>query len=188
MRLPDTKPRALLDKLIKAFTNKNEIVFDGFCGCGTTISSAETLERKWIGIDISKEASKTIRKRMARDHKLDIEVLQLKSLTKEEILKLPPDDFEKYAVRSIGGTPTPNSKPVDGYMPDGSPIEVKMHDKPIGVGVLDKFHRFLQKNGRGYIVAKSFGRGFKEEVARLKLEEGLDVVFVTIDDIIRDAA
>ena len=116
-----------------------------------------------------------------------VEVLQLNSLTKEEILKLQHGEFEKYAVRSIGGTPTPNSKPVDGYMPDGSPIEVKMIDK-IGVGVLDKFHRFLQKNGRGYIVAKSFGRGFKDEVARLKLEEGLDVVFMTVDDIIRDAS
>ena len=125
---------------------------------------------------------------MARDHQLKVDILQLKSLTKAEVLRLKPEEFEKYAVRSIGGTPTPNSKPVDGYMPDGSPIEVKMHDKPIGVGVLDKFHRFLQKNGRGYIVSKSFGKGFKEEAARLKIEEGLDVVFITVDDIIRDAS
>ena len=187
-RWPTQKPIALLNRIIKAFSTDGQIVADFFCGCGTTISAAEGLGRRWIGCDVHQKSSKTIRKRMARDHKIDIEILQLKSLTKAQILKLSPEDFEKYAVRSIGGTPTPNSKPVDGYMPDGSPIEVKMHDKPIGVGVLDKFHRFLQHNGRGYIVAKSFGRGFKDEVARLKLEEGLDVVFITIDDIIRDAA
>ena len=182
------KPLKLLHFFIKAFSKKGDIVADFFAGCGTTISAAEKLNRKWIGCDVSKEASKTIRKRMARDHKLKVDILPLKSLTKAQVLKLGHGEFEKYAVRSIGGTPTPNSKPVDGYMPDGSPIEVKMHDKAIGVGVLDKFHRFLQKNGRGYIVAKSFGRGFKNEVARLKLEEGLDVVFMTIDDIVRDAS
>ena len=184
---PTQKPIKLLNRFIKAFTNKNDIVADFFCGCGTTLSASQSLGRRWIGCDISKEASKVMRKRMARDHQLKIDILQLKSLTKLEILKLGHGEFEKYAVRSVGGTPTPNSKPVDGYMLDGSPIEVKMTDK-VGVGVLDKFHRFLQKNGRGYIVAKSFGRGFKDEVARLKLEEGLDVVFMTIDDIIRDAS
>ena len=185
---PTQKPIALLDQFIKAFSNKDDLVADFFCGCGTTISSAHGLGRRWIGCDVSKKAAKTIRKRMARDHKLDIKPLPLKSLTKAQILKLNPREFEKYAVRSIGGTPTPNSKPIDGQMPDGSPIEVKMHDKPIGVGVLNAFHKFLQKNGRGYIVSKAFGRGFKDEVARLKNEEGLDVVFITIDDIIRDAA
>ena len=185
---PTQKPKELLERLIVSFSKENDIVADWFCGCATTLSAAQNLKRRWLGCDVSKEASKTIRKRMARDHKLQVEILELKSLTKAEILKLEYGEFEKYAVRSIGGTPTPNSKPVDGYMPDGSPIEVKKNDKPIGVGVLDKFHRFLQKNGRGYIVAKSFGKGFKDEVARLKLEEGLDVVFITVDDIIRDAA
>lgn len=185
---PTQKPIALLKIILKAFSKKNDIVADFFCGCGTTISVSERLGRKWIGCDVHQEAGKTIRKRMARDHKLDIDILQLKSLTKSQILNLSPDEFEKYAVRSIGGIPTSNSKPVDGYMPDGSPIEVKMNDKPIGVEVLDKFHRFLQKNGRGYIVSKAFGRGFKDEVARLKLEEGIDVVFITIDDIMRDVA
>ena len=185
---PTQKPKELLERFIVSFSKENDIVADWFCGCATTLSAAEKLNRRWIGCDVSKEASKTIRKRMASDHKLQVEILQLKSLTKAQILKLKHGEFEKYAVRSIGGTPTLNSKPVDGYMPDGSPIEVKMHDKPIGVGVLDKFHRFLQKNGRGYIVAKSFGRGFKDEVARLKLEEGLDVVFMTVDDILRDAS
>ena len=36
---PTQKPLALLDRIIKAFTNKNAIVADFFCGSGTTILS-----------------------------------------------------------------------------------------------------------------------------------------------------
>ena len=38
MGYPTQKPLALLDKFIKAFTNKNDMVFDAFSGCGTTIA------------------------------------------------------------------------------------------------------------------------------------------------------
>ena len=184
------KPLALLDRLIKAFSKDDPktVIADFFCGCGTTLSSAQGLSRRWLGVDVSKEASTVVRKRMARDHKLKLQVIPLKSLTKAQVLRLPHDEFERYAVQSIGGIPTQNSKPVDGYMPDGSPIEVKKHKGNIGIEVLDKFHKHLKANGRGYIIAKSFGKGFKNEVDRLKLEEGLDIVFMTVDELIRDVS
>ena len=53
---------------------------------------------------------------------------------------------------------------------------------------IDSFHKHLQKNGKGIIIAKSFGRGAKEEVSKLRLKEGYDVTLVTIDDILRDAS
>src|SRR5687767_5320473 len=34
------KPIALLDRIIKASSNPGDIIFDPFCGCGTTIYSA----------------------------------------------------------------------------------------------------------------------------------------------------
>ena len=91
-----------MKRIIKAFTDKNDIIADFFCGCATTLSATQSLKRRWIGCDVSKDASKIIRKRMVRDHKMDIEILPLKSLTKSQILKLPASEFEKYAVRSIG--------------------------------------------------------------------------------------
>ena len=57
----------------------------------------------------------------------------------------------------------------------------------IGRNVIDNFHKHLKKNGKGIIIAKSFGRGAKEEVARLRLEEGYDVALITIDDVLREA-
>ena len=58
------KPEALLERIIKASSNENDIVADFFCGSGTTLSVAEKLGRKWIGSDLGKFAIHTTRKRM----------------------------------------------------------------------------------------------------------------------------
>ena len=50
---PTQKPRILYERMIKASSNKDDIVLDPFCGCGTTIDAAHTLHRQWIGIDIT---------------------------------------------------------------------------------------------------------------------------------------
>jgi DNA modification methylase len=55
---PTQKPEKLLQLLIKASTNSGDIVIDPFCGSGTTLSAAEYLGRRWIGIDNSKSACK----------------------------------------------------------------------------------------------------------------------------------
>lgn len=51
MGYPTQKPVELLDRIIQASTNKGDVVFDPFCGCGTTIYSAVKNEREWIGCD-----------------------------------------------------------------------------------------------------------------------------------------
>ncbi|MCZ7621132.1 MAG: site-specific DNA-methyltransferase [Candidatus Kuenenia sp.] len=58
------KPEALLERIIKASSNENDIVADFFCGSGTTPAVAEKLGRKWIGADLGKFAIHTTRKRM----------------------------------------------------------------------------------------------------------------------------
>jgi site-specific DNA-methyltransferase (adenine-specific) len=50
---PTQKPEALLERIIKVSSNEGDVVLDPFCGCGTTISVAERLNRRWIGIDIT---------------------------------------------------------------------------------------------------------------------------------------
>ena len=50
---PTQKPRELLRRIVLASSVEGDIVLDPFCGCGTTISVAQELNRKWIGIDIT---------------------------------------------------------------------------------------------------------------------------------------
>lgn len=50
---PTQKPLALLERIIKVSSNEGDLVLDPFCGCGTTITVAEQLNRRWIGIDIT---------------------------------------------------------------------------------------------------------------------------------------
>jgi site-specific DNA-methyltransferase (adenine-specific)/modification methylase len=48
---PTQKPKKLLELIIKASSNENDIVLDPFFGTGTTGEVAEQLKRKWIGIE-----------------------------------------------------------------------------------------------------------------------------------------
>lgn len=61
---PTQKPEGLLERIIKAASNKGDIVADFFAGSGTTLVAAEKLDRKWIGSDLGKFAIHTTRKRM----------------------------------------------------------------------------------------------------------------------------
>ena len=61
---PTQKPEALLERIIKGSSNKEDVVLDAYCGCGTSISVAEKLGRKWIGIDITYQSISLILKRL----------------------------------------------------------------------------------------------------------------------------
>ena len=61
---PTQKPEALLERIINASSNEGDIVLDPFCGCDTTVTVAERLKRRWIGIDITHLAITLIKKRL----------------------------------------------------------------------------------------------------------------------------
>lgn len=61
---PTEKNSDLLDLIIKTSSNEGSIVLDCFCGSGTTLKSAQTNNRKWIGIDQSEYAIKTTKEKL----------------------------------------------------------------------------------------------------------------------------
>ncbi len=61
---PTQKPVSLLERILNASSNPNDIVLDPFCGCGTTIHAAQKLGRQWIGIDVTHLAITLIEKRL----------------------------------------------------------------------------------------------------------------------------
>ena len=68
---PTQKPLALMHRIINASCPENGIVFDPFCGCATTCVAAEQLGRKWIGVDIEKQAAMVLKQRLEKDGHMD---------------------------------------------------------------------------------------------------------------------
>jgi adenine-specific DNA-methyltransferase len=58
------KPEGLLERIIRASSEKGGLVADFFCGSGTTLAVAERLGRRWIGCDLGRYAIHITRKRL----------------------------------------------------------------------------------------------------------------------------
>lgn len=119
---PTQKPIALYARMIAASSREGMLVMDPFCGCGTTIDAAETLNRHWIGIDLTIIALDPISKRMGDRHTnsaneplvphKDYEIVGYPT-NMQEVYKLVRDekrqhDFANWAVTRLGMVPTRN--------------------------------------------------------------------------------
>jgi DNA modification methylase len=62
---PTQKPLALLERIVQASSNEGDVVLDAYCGCGTTVTASQKLNRQWIGIDITYQSVSLILKRLA---------------------------------------------------------------------------------------------------------------------------
>ena len=69
---PTQKPEALLERIIRASSKTDDVVLDPFCGCGTSVSVAERLHRRWVGIDITFLAISLIRSRLRNNFKEEL--------------------------------------------------------------------------------------------------------------------
>jgi len=191
---PTQKPEALLEIIIKASSNKSDLVLDAFCGCGTALVVAQNLGRRWIGIDISPSAISLIKTRLAkigvREKNIDIIGMPTKA---EDLKKYKPFEFQYWTINEMYGTPSPRKAGdmgIDGLsFIEHHPIQVKQSES-IGRNVVDNFETALRryykhktKDMNGYIVAFSFGKGAREEVARAK-KEGINITLVTVQDIL----
>jgi hypothetical protein len=112
---PTQKPLALLERIINASSNPNDIVLDAFCGCGTALVAAQTLGRQWIGIDVSPTACRVMAKRMRDVCKMREDenywlhgkgfVVRDLPWTEKQLRAMPPFEFENWAVIALGGIP-----------------------------------------------------------------------------------
>ena len=64
---PTQKPIALLDRIIRASSNPDDLILDPFCGCATALVAADRLQREWAGVDLSPLAIKLVDERIAED-------------------------------------------------------------------------------------------------------------------------
>ncbi|MGC2162033.1 MAG: DNA methyltransferase [Silvibacterium sp.] len=61
---PTQKPVPALKSLIKAFTKSNDLVFDPFCGSGSTLLAAKILKRRYLGVELDAQYHAAAMKRL----------------------------------------------------------------------------------------------------------------------------
>jgi DNA modification methylase len=109
---PTQKPEALLERIIKSSSKKDDLIADFFCGSGTTLAVAEKLGRKWIGSDLGRFAIHTSRKRLInvqREMKQSgkdfraFEILNLGKYEREQFVRVDIDLREKERQKVLEG-------------------------------------------------------------------------------------
>ena len=64
VRYDTQKPKKLLELIIKASSNENDVIGDFFCGSGTSLVVAKELGRQYIGCDINPRAVEITNERL----------------------------------------------------------------------------------------------------------------------------
>jgi DNA modification methylase len=122
---PTQKPTPLLERIIKASSNEGDVIFDPFCGCGTTIYAAEATHRQWIGCDIAILAIKLIREVLTENFRLNegesfvVDGIPVSVEQAHELFNRDPFQFQHWAVERAGGFPMQKKvadKGIDGRM------------------------------------------------------------------------
>jgi DNA modification methylase len=108
---PTQKPIVLLDRIIQASSNRGDMIFDPFCGCGTTIYSAEKNGRQWIGCDIAILSINLMRDKLGSRYHLtegiQFEVDGIPASTEQALQLFNKDhhQFQHWVVEKVGGFP-----------------------------------------------------------------------------------
>jgi site-specific DNA-methyltransferase (adenine-specific) len=215
---PTQKPLGLMERIIQASSNENDIVLDAFCGCGTALVAAQTLKRQWIGIDISPTACRVMAKRLRKDCGLrEDEALWragkgfiVRDLPRSvaDLRKIPPFEFENWAVIAIGGIPNKakvGDMGIDGrifpvsamperrgkqtgeldFMDVWYPIQVKQRDKA-GRPDIDAFEAMMVREDRtkGFFVSFDYSADAMTEIGRFFRQTGKVIVPFTVAEIL----
>ena len=106
---PTQKPSGLLERIIRASSNKGDVVLDPFCGCGTTIEAARKLGRQWCGIDISAFAVDLVKDVRLKNPAIQTLGIPADLAGARKLAHDKPFAFESWAVTRLPGF-APNTK------------------------------------------------------------------------------
>jgi DNA modification methylase len=109
---PTQKPVELLSRIIEASSNVGDVVFDPFCGCGTTIYAAHAAKRKWIGCDIAILAIRLVKEiltgddyRLVEGTHFEVDGIPVSVEQAQELFHRDPFQFQHWFVERVGGFP-----------------------------------------------------------------------------------
>jgi len=215
---PTQKPLALLDRILRASSKENDVVLDAFCGCGTALVAAQRLKRQWIGIDISPTACRVMAQRLRKDCGIREDeklwsvgrgfVVRDLPWSEDQLRKIPPFEFENWAVIALGGIPNKakvGDMGIDGriypvsavpkkaseklpafdFMDIWYPIQVKQRDKA-GRPDIDAFEAVMTREDRtkGFFVSFAYSSDAIREIGAFFRKSGKVIVPFTVREIL----
>ena len=154
------KPLGLLGRIIRSSCPDDGLVLDPFCGCGTTVTTAQELRLRWIGIDVTNLAITLIRHRLRDTYGDDIEqtyevIGEPVSVPDAEALAAAdPYQFQWWALGLVGARPAEAKKGadqgIDGriYFHDGDTAKTKQIVLSVKAG---KLHAPYVRDLRGVV-------------------------------------
>ena len=195
MGYPTQKPLKLLERIINVSSNKGDLVLDAFCGCGTTLVASAKLQRKFIGIDISRVACKLMDvrlKELTKDKSIPPFTWNLVlPETMESLKEMDWQSFQDWVCDKLGAykeKKKSSDRGRDGYYADMSPIQVKQWKKhPVGRPDIQQFHSVVRnsKKNFGTIVAFAFSKEAFEYTKDIEIEEGIKIELLTVEELMK---
>ncbi len=174
---PTQKKENLIERVLRYGSNEGDLIFDFFCGSGTSAAVAEKLNRKWITCDIGKLSFYTVQKRILNIEKsksLDNPKKKYGKLAKsfvtvntgaydlEKVFKLQQEEYTHFVLnlfevepirKTIGGIKITGERK-DGYYALVWPYW-DFKDAAVDVEYLENLHSHIGKKAgdRLYIIA-----------------------------------
>lgn len=121
---PTQKPVLLLNQIINISTDIGDLVVDPFCGSGTTCVSAKSLNRKFIGIDISEDAVELANSRLDK-----MIISESNVLNNGKNSFVGKNEKELSILQNINAFPVQRNIGIDGFLKEyynGMPVPIKI--------------------------------------------------------------
>ncbi|MCX6067176.1 MAG: DNA methyltransferase, partial [Chloroflexi bacterium] len=150
---PTQKPILLLEKIIEISTEKGDCVLDPMCGSGTTLVSAKLADRKYIGIDISSDATEMTKARLLEPIKTESRLLDV-----GEESYLDKSDYERTILKSIDAIPVERNSGIDGFIyldAQHIPVKIQKHDESLEVAKRKLINASKNKNSKLMILVRT---------------------------------
>ena len=198
---PTQKPEALLERIIQASSNDNDIVADFFVGGGTTAAVAQRLGRRWIACDQSRVAVAVTAERLKQQATtramenapiLDFTVEQWGIYEAKRMSDMPGDQFRDFVLRSYGATRVGDDAHIHGWR---NQFPIWVGDSPLNsqatagdvsdfANAIRRTPQYQQANLRdGIMLAWGFGRDAINAADQLRQLAAMDVNFVRLTQV-----
>jgi len=161
---PTQKPVLLLNQIINIVTDEGDLVVDPFCGSGTTCVSAKSLNRQFIGIDISKDAVELANSRLE-----EMVISESNLLNKGTNEYQEKTEKELAILQNINAFPVQRNSGIDGFLKDhfeGMPVPVKIQ------GEYETIEDAIEK-----LEKASYGKNYKMKILIQTRETGISRLF-----------